>query len=213
MLALFGCQERHYIAHAGGNINTHMYSNSLEAVQHALENNIEYIEWDLSITSDGQLVAWHDWQFEWTEAPTHNAFMARKIYGAFTPLDFARMDSILKDNPQLILVTDKISDPEIINQWWHNYKDRMWVECFRDEDYFALEKMGYHVMRSQVPPLISEAHTKIRNYVFNYQYCPVLSDRYGDCFALFGGVINETKADSLFSIDKRIQMVYIDFYD
>lgn len=113
---LWSCSEKQqYIAHAGGSVYRYMYSNSIEAVENSLRHNFKYIELDLSITSDSQLVAWHDWNFEWTEIPTHQQFMERKIYGLFTPIDYPRIDSIMTFNPQLSLVTDKISDPCIID--------------------------------------------------------------------------------------------------
>ena len=209
-LALCGCHKQYYIAHAGGCVERYMYSNSLEAVTNALDHQVEYIELDLSITSDGQLVAWHDWDFEWTHTPTHAEFMARKIYDRFTPIDFARMDSILKANSKLSLVTDKISDPAIIDQWLHAYKRRVWVECFREADYRALQEKGYHVLMSRVP---SSCDSTIVNYTFNYLHCPNLQACYGECLALFGGEITRSMADSLFAIDKRIRFVYIDFYE
>ncbi|MEE1253580.1 MAG: sulfatase-like hydrolase/transferase [Paludibacteraceae bacterium] len=202
----------HYIAHAGGSVYRYMYSNSLEAVRNTLAHGYDFMELDLSVTSDGELVAWHDWQFEWTGAPTHDEFMARKIYGLFTPIDFPRMDSILTANPQLTLVTDKISDPAVIDWWLGKYKDRMWVECFSDEDYFALQEKGYHVLASCVPPLKTDTPAVIRGYAFNYRHCADLSQCDGDCFALFGGEISRRKADSLFSTDPRIRFVYVDFY-
>lgn len=203
----------HYIAHAGGSVYRYMYSNSLEAVRNTLAHGFDFMELDLSVTSDGELVAWHDWQFEWTEAPTHDEFMARKIYGLFTPIDFPRMDSILTANPQLTLVTDKISDPAVIDRWLGKYKDRMWVECFSDADYFALQEKGYHVLASCVPPLKTDTPAVIRSYAFNYRHCADLSQCDGDCFALFGGEISRRKADSLFATDPRIRFVYVDFYE
>lgn len=203
----------HYIAHAGGSVYRYMYSNSLEAVRNTLAHGFDFMELDLSVTSDGELVAWHDWQFEWTEAPTHDEFMARKIYGLFTPIDFPRMDSILTANPQLTLITDKISDPAVIDRWLGKYKDRMWVECFSDADYFALQEKGYHVLASCVPPLKTDTPAVIRSYTFNYRHCADLSQCDGDCFALFGGEISRRKADSLFATDPRIRFVYVDFYE
>lgn len=202
-----------YIAHAGGSVGTFCYSNSLEAVRSSLEQGVDFIELDLCLTSDAQLVAWHDWAFEWTGAPTHDQFMGRRIYGLFTPIDFPRMDSILSTNPQLSLVTDKISDPVVIDKWLHKYKKRVWVECFNDKDYFALQKMGYHVLASKVPPYKTETCTTIRCYTFNRFHCPDLSQRDGDCFALFGGGISKHDADSLFAIDPRIRFVYVDFFE
>jgi len=214
LLTLFtGCRKKDYIAHAGGSVGRYMYSNSLEAVRNSLDHSMKYMELDLSVTSDGELVAWHDWNFQWTEAPTHEEFMSRKIYGLFTPMDFQMIDSIMTTNPHLWLVTDKISDPHILDRWLHAYRNRMWVECFCDDDYFALEQMGYHVLASRVPPIKSSEKNKVRNYAFDYRQCPDWEQRDGDCFALFGGEINKSIADSLFAIDKRIRLVYIDFYE
>lgn len=202
-----------YISHAGGTIAQWRYSNSLEAVANSLEHGLAYIEFDLSITSDSQLVAWHDWGFEWNETPTHAQFMARKIYDLFTPIDYARIDSILTANPQLSLVTNKLSNPAEIDKWFHAYRSRIWVECFSDEDYFALKEMGYNVLASKVPPMANDTANRIRNYAFNYMQCRDLSNRDGDCFALFGGEISKADADSLLSIDPRIKFVYIDYYE
>ena len=202
-----------YIGHAGGSVHRYRYSNSIESVRNSLEHGLGYIELDLSLTSDGQLVAWHDWNFEWTEAPDHDEFMARKIYGLFTPIDFQRIDSIMTANPRLTLVTDKISDPQIIDRWLHPYKKRVWVECFSDADYFALQEMGYHVLASRVPPLKTDTPAVIRNYAFDYRLCAELPQCDGDCFALFGGEITKSDADSLFATDPRIRLVYIDYYE
>ncbi|MCR5050106.1 MAG: hypothetical protein K6A36_03385 [Paludibacteraceae bacterium] len=218
-MGIAGCTEpevrfqHDYIAHAGGSVGRYRYSNSIEAVQNSLEHGMKYIELDLCLTSDNQLVAWHDWNFEWTEAPTHDQFMARRIYGQFTPMDFRLIDSILTTNPQLSLVTDKISDPTTIDRWFHAYRHRLWVECFSDDDYFALQAMGYHVLASRVPSVRSDDPSEVRHYTFNYTYCPDLSACDGDSFALFGGEITRSMADSLFAIDPRIRFVYIDFYE
>ena len=209
----------HYIAHAGGSVYRYMYSNSLEAVRNTLAHGFDFMELDLCITSDGELVAWHDWNFEWTYAPTHDEFMARKIYGLFTPIDFPRMDSILTANPQLTLVTDKISDPAVIERWLGKYKNRVWVECFSDADYRALLKKGYHVMASRVPEAKApsnspmEGESPVRSYAFDYRQCPDISQCEGECFALFGGEISRRKADSLFATDPRVRLVYVDFYE
>lgn len=211
---LYSCTDKqNYIAHAGGCVERYLYSNSLEAVENALNHRMKYIELDLSITSDSVLVAWHDWEFEWEEIPTHEQFMNRKIYGRFTPLDFARIDSILRTNPSLSLVTDKISDPVVIDRWFHDYRERVWVECFREADYWALQEMGYHVLMSRVPPVKSEVGDTIRNYTFNKDRVSDITACDGDCFALFGGEITQSEADSLFAIDERIRFVYVDFYE
>lgn len=206
--------NQHYIAHAGGCIEGFRYTNSLEAIQCAMAHNVTFIELDLCITSDGQLVAWHDWTFQWDGAPTYEQFMAHKIDDLFTPLDYPRIDSIMVNNPELSLVTDKISDPAIIDSLFHAYKQRVWVECFTDDDYWALKELGYHVFASKEPPAKSDKPDSIRNYVFHRFLCPDLSVKDGDAFALFSfAELSMSMADSMFATDPRIQFVYIDYYE
>lgn len=201
---------QHYIAHAGGTIQGFRYSNCLEAVSEALMHDFLYIELDLCLTADSQLVAWHDWNWQWTFTPTYEQFMSHKVYDRFTPIDFKKIDSIMANNPNLSLVTDKISDPAIIDHYFHSYKQRVWVECFTDDDYFALQQMGYHVLASKDPPT---NYSPIGNYTFNRYSCSNPSIRYGACFAIYGGDISCTMADSIFAIDERIRFVYVDNYN
>lgn len=206
--------DQHYIAHAGGSIQGCRYTNSLEAIQCAMSHDVTFIELDLCITSDGQIVAWHDWTFKWDGAPTYDEFMARKIDDLFTPLDYPRIDSIMINNPGLSLVTDKISDPAIIDSLFHAYKERVWVECFTDDDYWALKELGYHVYASKEPPVKSDQPNAIRNYVFHRFLCPDLSIKDGDAFALFSfAELTQSMADSMFATDPRIKFVYIDYYE
>lgn len=220
LLLLTGCntvpptvpevEGTHYIAHAGGTIEGYRYSNSLEAVREALRHHIDYIELDLCFTADSQLVAWHDWNWQWTYVPTHAQFMAHKVYDRFTPMDYPMIDSILTHNPQLSLVTDKISDPQTIDRYFHHYKQRVWVECFTDDDYLTLQQMGYHVLASRVPPA---APCAVSNYTFNRYDCADPSHLSGSCFAIYGGDISLSMADSIFALDERIHFVYTDNYD
>lgn len=206
--------DQHYIAHAGGCIQGYRYTNSLEAIQCAMSHDITFIELDLCITSDGELVAWHDWTFQWDGAPTYEEFMSHKIDDLFTPLDYRRIDSIMVNNPDLSLVTDKISNPVIIDSLFHAYRNRVWVECFTDEDYFALQELGYHVYASKEPPAKSETPNIIRNYVFHRFLCPDLSQKDGDAFSLFSfAELSISMADSMFATDPRIKFVYIDYYE
>ena len=218
--------EQYYIAHAGGSIDGYIYTNSLEAVQNALSHDLEYIELDLSFTSDNYLVASHGWEgFNFETTPTYEQFMSNKIYGKYTPIDAHRIDSILSANPNLSLVTDKISDPNVIDTYFHRYKKRMWIECFSDEDYFRLQKLGYNVLRSEYPPTKTAvwAHVlkhfsfrdlKIWNYTLDCTDTKALKKRHGDCFAIFGGAnISASDADRQFANDKRIKFVYVDYLD
>lgn len=116
-------EEQNYIAHAGGAIDGFTYTNSKEAVEHSIECGIKYIELDLMLTSDSSLVAAHSWadynKMIGSEdvdcVPTLEQFKRSKLYGKYTPLAIADIDSILCANPDIVLVTDKMSHPAVID--------------------------------------------------------------------------------------------------
>ena len=99
------------IFHAGGQIQGHTYTNSLEAIEETLAKNSEecLIEIDLAHTSDGALVCVHEWSdvfLNQKEAVTLEEFLARKIQGKYTPLTAEHLMQIMAENSQMYLVTD-----------------------------------------------------------------------------------------------------------
>ena len=50
------------IAHAGGAVYGYRLTNSLEALDQAYQNGFRYVELDLELTSDAQIVLIHDWE-------------------------------------------------------------------------------------------------------------------------------------------------------
>lgn len=144
------------IAHGGGEIDGIGTPNCIEAVNRSIENGIKYIELDLQLSSDSQLVALHDWR-RFHVQTYHDAdsspisleeFKSRKIFGKYTPITGEWISSLLSSNDTVVLVTDKISDPLIINNWFYKYRDRVIVECFSLSDYRELDTLGYTCMLS-----------------------------------------------------------------
>lgn len=183
-LAFSACSrtERvHYIAHGGGWIEGIPCPNCVEAVEWSLDNGVKYIELDLRLTSDSQIVAMHDWKFfhaltdeaclldsnvlaimhdgvkfdslyrsDWVDSsPLPLAdVLQRKIAGKFTPITWIWIDSLMRFNDTVCLVTDKMSDPDLINPLLFPYRDRVMVECFSWHDYQELTGVGYTCMLS-----------------------------------------------------------------
>ena len=214
----------HYIAHAGGMIEGYTYTNSLEAVNNAIANDIRYIELDFDFTNDDLLVATHDWMgcediMVDGKNPSYADFMKHRRYSRFTPIDYTRIDSIMQTNPKLHLVTDKISDYEIITKYFGKYKNRLIVECFKDEDYYRLKEAGYEVFRSEYPPtkkgvikhiLKFNFHDwYINEYVFEGVGRSSFKALHGDAFAVYT-CPDRQSADAIFEKDDRIKYIYID---
>ena len=141
------------IAHAGGEIDGHIYTNSREALEKAVTNGYRYIEFDFLFTSDSVLVAAHSW--EDFNHMTGNAnwgdsvlllkdFTLQRIHDRYTPLSAEDINSFFMQHDSLYLVTDKISDPEVLEQYFPDLKHRMVVEAFSYRDYKALVDKGYY---------------------------------------------------------------------
>ena len=226
-----GVKKPVYIAHAGGSIEGYSYTNSLEAVTNALNNGINYVEIDLNYTIDSVLVCVHDWNHfnritncDKDSIPSFEEFKRRKIYGKFTPISFYDIDSIMSVTPQMFLVTDKISEPSIIDKYFSKYKNRLVIECFSIDDYAFYMKQGYYL------PMLSLNLNPRSIFVQNLKYSLFLSDLKYNCvdiwinqyknekqiFPIKKAVYScedKIKADSLFLYDKNLRLIYIDNVD
>ena len=158
---LFSCVEQEeskeyfsqeLIAHAGGAIDSCIYTNSREALELAFEKGYRFIELDLLLTSDSVLVAAHSWgEFNrmtdcthlGDTAPTFSDFTSRRIFGRYTPLSARDINSFFEQHDCIFLVTDKISSLEVLNENFPDIKERMVVEAFSYHDYCRLKSHGY----------------------------------------------------------------------
>lgn len=140
------------IAHAGGEIDGYVYTNSLEALCSAAEKGYRYIELDLIMTSDSVLVAAHSWaDFNSMTGNAHfgdsavslDFFKAQRIHGRYTPLTAEMINEFFMENERLYLVTDKISSPAVLESYFPELKGRMVVEAFSYEHYRELLRKGY----------------------------------------------------------------------
>jgi hypothetical protein len=143
------------IAHAGGGIqhaSQLRHTNSFEAVMKSIEDGKILIEIDFQITSDGVIVGSHHWQHtkeksnyvgEKNNTPlTHDEFKSLAYNQSLTQLDIFDINEIFRQHPQLILVTDKITNYELLTQQFA-WLDRMIVECFSYDE--CLEAMDYGI--------------------------------------------------------------------
>lgn len=138
---------RRFIAHAGGAFKGSKYTNTLEAITESISKGYKLIELDLMLTSDGEIVAMHDWNI-WRNKtgsqiaiPTLRQFLDAKALDGTTHLDLQAIIKIFKDNSDLILVTDKIRDLEALKSRIP-FQDRLFVEVFSIKDYVRALKIG-----------------------------------------------------------------------
>ncbi|WP_289750584.1 glycerophosphodiester phosphodiesterase family protein [Muribaculum intestinale] len=210
--------EQSYIAHGGGAVDGNMRTNSLEAVEHAISKGVKYIELDLQQTCDGRLVAAHDWctfnQLTGRDTlsdrvPAYNEFKACRILGRYKPMTYETIDSVFSSNSDIILVTDKIKDIEVLDKFIGQLKDRMLVECFSRKQYDDCIRLGYTPMRSYhnfIPGGLNVVKAGCARYIYQ-QLIPVT-------YAIFDNrIITAHDADSIFAADSRVRFVYVDEFD
>ncbi len=125
--------EHEYISHAFGGIDGYSYTNSLEAFEYNYEKGHRVFEVDFSLTADEDLVAVHDWsentiinvcgldipEEKKDQALTKEEFLSYKIQGTFTPLSFYDVAVLMKEHPDMYIVTDtkETEDPYISKQF------------------------------------------------------------------------------------------------
>ena len=146
-----------YIAHAGGEVDGIKSTNTKEALDQNYAKGFRMFELDIIETSDGHLVAAHDWNmwsrftdYNGTLPPTHTQFMAEKIYGDYTLLDFEGINKWFSEHPDATLVTDKINDPIAFADSFVD-KDRLIMELFSVMAVEEAAQHGIHAMISQKP--------------------------------------------------------------
>ncbi|MGB3590287.1 MAG: sulfatase-like hydrolase/transferase [Nonlabens sp.] len=144
-----------FIAHAGGKIESHIYTNSLEALNKQYDQGFRLFELDIIQTLDQQYVAAHDWDtwkkqtgYEGTGAVDLKTFKKSKIFNKFTPLDMKAINKWFTSHPDAILVTDKVGSPEKFAPQFVD-KSRLRMEVFNIKDLETAIKLG-------VAPMVAE---------------------------------------------------------
>ena len=153
----FEPNNNRYIAHAGGEVNGIKSTNTKDALDQNYKKGFRLFELDIIETSDGKLVAAHDWKM-WARftdysgalPPSHAEFMKHKIYGDYTTLDLKGINAWFAAHPDATLVTDKVNDPvAFANQFVD--KDRLVMELFSQMAIEEASRNGIQPMISQTP--------------------------------------------------------------
>lgn len=125
-----------FIAHAGGQIDGHNYTNSVEALQLSYRRGFRKLELDLIQTADGHYVAAHDWPkwqrmtgYEGDLPPNRAQFLQQRIWGQYSPMDMTLINQWFSAHDDAILVTDKVNDVQAMVEQFID-KDRLVMEVF-----------------------------------------------------------------------------------
>lgn len=138
-----------YIAHGGG-VKDFTYTNSFEAFEDSLNRNFKFIEIDLIETKDHKLLGAHDWKYfkNLTKSDIDNfeqlesdVIKTLRIKTYMKPLFGSDIRKFMKSNKDIILVTDKIRNYDLVLSEIP-YSERLIVEVFSPNDYLRALDSG-----------------------------------------------------------------------
>lgn len=111
------------VGHSFGSIDGNSYTGSKEAFLERYNLGYRTFEVDLEMTSDDKVVLRHDWNQEIQAGisseniPTEEEFLAVPILGTYTPLSFSDLCLLMKEYPDIWIVTDsKYDDSENVKK-------------------------------------------------------------------------------------------------
>lgn len=139
-----------WIAHGGG-IGTYVYCNSKEAVLDSLQRGFRYIELDLQCTTDGALVAVHEWhqlrQIVGSDTTNNSPMSKAEIMNLQkswrqTPLFAKDIRNLMLEHPDMVLVTDKCQNFKLLSKELP-YPERIIVEAGGLYNYLQALRHGF----------------------------------------------------------------------
>ena len=146
-----------YIAHAGGEINGVKSTNSKQALDDNYKKGFRLFELDIIETSDGHMVAAHDWKmwarftdYAGTLPPSLEEFKKHKIYGDYATLDMQGINAWFKAHPDATLITDKVNNPIAFANAFID-KKRLMMELFSLMAVEGASENGINTIISQEP--------------------------------------------------------------
>ncbi len=155
----FPLVKNNIVMHALGGINGFYYTNSKEALEKSLERKRKIFEVDITLSSDQEIVLSH----EEVVTKTKEQFLNSKATGGFTPLSLEELMQKMKENPEIILITDiknedygkttkklfeeiRIISPELLNRIIPQIYDKASFEMTKQE--LGFEKMAYTLYKN-----------------------------------------------------------------
>lgn len=143
------------VAHGGGMYREFETSNSVEALINSIENGVQLIELDLSLSRDGKIIMLHDWDRtvehylgdRFDKKLYQSQFEGMNIFGILEPLTFDKLTKILTQYPQVKIITDTKEDTlailEEISKQYPDYQNRMIPQIYAYDELEPVKEMGY----------------------------------------------------------------------
>ncbi|KKN29672.1 hypothetical protein LCGC14_0841780, partial [marine sediment metagenome] len=150
-----------------------------QALDENYKKGFRLFELDIIETSDGKLVAAHDWKmwarftdYTGTLPPTLAEFKKHKIYGDYETLDVEGVNDWFAAHPDATLITDKVNDPIAFAKGFVDSK-RLIMELFSLLAIEEASQNGINTIISQEPLLAIKGDKLTYLAVNNIKYVAV----------------------------------------
>jgi glycerophosphoryl diester phosphodiesterase len=106
-------EELTVILHAGGSAGELTYLNAQETFEYYYNLGYRYFEYDLKLSSDGRIIATHEWEYLTVANPeniTYEEFKALRLENGYTPVNEEWLMETIKNHPDVNIVVDAKMD-------------------------------------------------------------------------------------------------------
>ena len=142
------------IAHAGGRIGEHTYTNSKEALDQSLDKGYRFIEVDFEYTTDGEPVLLHSWdgfltKFFEVEPKKYSLeeFKSFQMINGWTQMTLEDLALWINKHPEVFIITDvKEKNIELLTKISQEYPDiqqQIIPQIYTMEEYIKAKYLGY----------------------------------------------------------------------
>ena len=135
--------NNNFIAHGGGHINGLIQSNSYEAVQNSISKGYYYIELDLNMSLDNEIVFLSSWDYfkkitnhnyEKNKPLSYDQYLKTKISDKYNVLTIEKINKILDSHKDLNFIFDKFNNFKMIKNKFSDI-NRLHIEIFGIKNY------------------------------------------------------------------------------
>ncbi len=151
------------IAHAGGGLGHHTYSNSLDAIRASVQAGHRLIELDFHWTRDGRIVLQHDWGANWVArsvaptgtpadaapaaVPTFDEFLRDRTARPLLPPTLDELGAFMREHAGFDVVTDakhsNVAVLEVIARELGDLRARFIPQIMHVDEWAPVAALGY----------------------------------------------------------------------
>lgn len=154
----FAEEERGYeqvIAHGGGSYKGYETTNSVEALNQSIKNGFKIIELDMELSSDHKIIMLHDWDKtavhyygrSFPNKLSQSSFSKLSVHGELEVLNFDKLASVLKKNPEIRIVSDTKGDNlallRVIRDEYPDMVSRIIPQIYDYDQWSEAKELGY----------------------------------------------------------------------